>query len=232
MHRNYLRTLCDHLDVRVRDTKNARLFYDPLCAALGLNVVGVGKEWVAYETADSSDAFLAITSDPDFSPSRTRIAFRADSREDVERIARVAHAAGAAEFEPAQACPEYAEGYYAAFFADPDGNRYEICFRPLAPTIGRLWRGRVRPQLLQEYREYVTATGLRDYATTQGNRGAAMLTRQADGHADIITLSLWESRQAIERFAGMPIDRARYYPEDDRYLLDRPPHVEHFDVTF
>jgi hypothetical protein len=194
--------------------------------------VVVGERWIVYESSDTTDAFLAICDDPDFSPSRTRVALRADSRDDVERIADIARASGALEFEPAHACPEYGEGYYASFFTDPDGNRYEICFRPLAPTIGRLWRGRVRSELLEEYRDYITATGLRDYLHTPGNRGALMLTRQAGGHGDVLTLSLWESQDAIERFAGTPIDRARYYPEDERFLLDRPPYVEHFEASF
>jgi catechol 2,3-dioxygenase-like lactoylglutathione lyase family enzyme len=123
-------TLCDHLDVRVRDLERARAFYDPVCAALGLWQAHPGGEWVVYETDDPVRAFLAITADPAFAASHSRIAFRARSAEDVERIAFVAKSSGAVDFEPPVLCPEYAEGYYASFFSDPDGNRYEICFRP------------------------------------------------------------------------------------------------------
>lgn len=135
MARSALQVLCDHLDVRVRDLTQARKFYDPFCAALGLTAAYANGTWVGYETADSTDAFIAIEAVRDFVPSQTRIAFRADSRGDVDRIAAAARSADASEFEPPQECPEYSAGYYAAFFADPDGNRYEICHRPLSLAL-------------------------------------------------------------------------------------------------
>lgn len=130
-----LRALYDHLDVRVRDLAGARTFYDPFCAALGLTVVNAGDTWVVYDGTDPTDAFLAIDAEPQFIPSQTRVAFHASTREDVDRVAAVAEAAGAREFEPPQLCPEYTPGYYAAFFTDPDGNRYEICYRPLSVAL-------------------------------------------------------------------------------------------------
>jgi predicted enzyme related to lactoylglutathione lyase/heme-degrading monooxygenase HmoA len=227
-----MRTLCDHLDVRVKDVAAARRFYEPFCAALGLTHVEPGPIWTTFESSDPSAPFLAITADPSFAPSPTRIALRADSREDVDRIAQAAKTAGATHFEEPALCPEYAEGYYAAFFDDPDGNRLEVCYRPNQPAIARLWRGRVRQGKLEEYREYVASSGLADYAGTEGNRGAFMLTAPRLTHGDVLTLSLWSSREAIAGFAGEPIDRARYYPRDEEFLLDFPEHVEHFDVTF
>ena len=135
MSRNALAALCDHLDVRVVNRARARDFYEPFCAALGLTVVYAGENWTCFETHDASDVFLAIDEDPSFVPSRTRVAFRADSRADVDRIAAAAQAAGAREYEAPHACPEYTEGYYAAFFCDPDGNRYEICYRPVSARL-------------------------------------------------------------------------------------------------
>ncbi len=98
-------------------------------------------------------------------------------------------------------------------------------------TIARIWRGRVRPGMLAEYRRYIAQTGLRDYQETPGNLGAYMFTRELPDHGEVMTLSLWDSYGAIARFAGTPVDRARYYPEDERFLLDFPERVEHFDVT-
>lgn len=37
--------------------------------------------------------------------------------------------------------------------------------------------------------------------------------------------------EAIRAFAGAEVDRARYYPEDDRFLLEKPDHVEHHRVV-
>jgi hypothetical protein len=97
--------------------------------------------------------------------------------------------------------------------------------------IARVWRGRVHSDLLIEYREYIARTGLTDYRATPGNRDAYMLTRDCDGYSDVITFSLWDSLDSIVAFAGDDVTLARYYPEDERFLLDRPERVEHYDVT-
>jgi hypothetical protein len=46
-----------------------------------------------------------------------------------------------------------------------------------------------------------------------------------------VTLSWWKDNQSIVAFAGNEIDRARYFPEDDRYLLTRPETVQHYEST-
>jgi hypothetical protein len=97
--------------------------------------------------------------------------------------------------------------------------------------IARIWRGRVRSGLLSEYRGYIAKTGLADYQATPGNRGAYMLTRDCDGYGEVITFSLWDDLQSIVAFAGDDVTLARYYPEDQRFLLDFPERVEHYDVT-
>jgi hypothetical protein len=43
---------------------------------------------------------------------------------------------------------------------------------------------------------------------------------------------LWESEEAIRRFAGGEIDRAVFYPEDERFLVEREERVSHFEVAF
>ncbi|HTZ55679.1 MAG TPA: hypothetical protein VMB20_11505 [Candidatus Acidoferrum sp.] len=97
--------------------------------------------------------------------------------------------------------------------------------------VARIWRGRVRPGLLEEYRRYVTRVCLPDYRAIAGNLGAYVFTKENGDHGDVITLSYWDSYESIARFAGDDVDRARYYPEDPRFLVDFPERVEHFEVT-
>jgi heme-degrading monooxygenase HmoA len=99
--------------------------------------------------------------------------------------------------------------------------------------IARLWHGRIRRSDTQAYVEYISETGLRDYAHTAGNLGAQMLVDDAseDGVSHVITLSWWASSDAIRAFAGDDIGQARYYPEDERYLLEFEPHVRHYAVS-
>ena len=97
--------------------------------------------------------------------------------------------------------------------------------------IARIWRGRVHREMLEEYRAYISQTGLADYRATPGNQGAYMLARERDGYGEVITLSLWDREESIRAFAGDDLTRARYYPEDERFLLDFPERVEHYEVT-
>lgn len=98
--------------------------------------------------------------------------------------------------------------------------------------IARMWRGWVRTEHADAYVDYITGTGLREYAETQGNRGCQMWTRDlGDGRTEVVTVSWWDSRDAIVGFAGADIDVAVFYPEDDEYLIDRETTVSHFEVA-
>ncbi|MEV6771077.1 hypothetical protein AB0N05_20905 [Nocardia sp. NPDC051030] len=97
--------------------------------------------------------------------------------------------------------------------------------------IARIWRGVIRAADLDEYVAYIEDTGIKEYKQTPGNQGAWMLTRLDGDRAEILTLSFWESYAAIEGFAGADLDKAVYYPEDDRFLLERPDKVLHYEIA-
>jgi heme-degrading monooxygenase HmoA len=97
--------------------------------------------------------------------------------------------------------------------------------------IARIWRGVVRAQDVGTYAAYVKKTGLDGYKQTPGNRGAWLLRRVEGDRAEFITLSFWKSRQAIEGFAGQDIERAVYYPEDDKFLVERDLTVRHYEIV-
>jgi heme-degrading monooxygenase HmoA len=96
-------------------------------------------------------------------------------------------------------------------------------------TILREWRGELRRELADEYVAYMHDTGLAEYRATPGNLGALIAVRNVDDErAEVITLSWWPSMDAIRGFAGDDVERAVYYPEDDRYLLTKPEKVQHY----
>jgi hypothetical protein len=98
-------------------------------------------------------------------------------------------------------------------------------------VIARTWRGWIRTQDKDAYIAYVTETGINEYRATPGNQGAYILTRDlGDGRTEMVTFSLWTSREVIVGFAGDDIDVAKFYPEDDNYLVDRENFVTHYQV--
>ena len=98
--------------------------------------------------------------------------------------------------------------------------------------IFRKWTGRIRTADAAEYVAYVEATGASHYAATPGNLGYQILLRDlGDGTSEISTISWWTGYDAVRAFAGDDYRRASYYPEDDRFLIDRPEFVEHHEVA-
>ena len=97
--------------------------------------------------------------------------------------------------------------------------------------IARTWRGWTRPEDTDAYAAYIQATGLAEYTSTPGNRGAYLLHRR-DGHrTEFIAVSFWDDHDSIAAFAGDDIEAAVFYPEDDRFLIDRETTVNHYMVT-
>jgi heme-degrading monooxygenase HmoA len=96
--------------------------------------------------------------------------------------------------------------------------------------IARIWHGRTPASKGKEYLEYVKETGVDQLRSTEGNRGVYVFQRVEGDVAEIIVMSLWESREAINRFAGPDPEKAVYYPKDTEYLLELDPHVRHYDV--
>ena len=103
---------------------------------------------------------------------------------------------------------------------------------PATPRlVARTWHGRVPREKAEAYEQFLARTGYPDYAATPGNRGMLALRRDDGAETHFFLLTLWESREAIARFAGDDIDVARYYPGDSDYLLELEARVSHHNVV-
>jgi predicted enzyme related to lactoylglutathione lyase len=124
----------DHIDLRVKDRASAQKFYEKILPAIGFTYEKSDEEWGTFyaETKGVRTEFFGFTEDKKHQPNETRIAFWADTREEVDQIAKVVRNAGGHNLEGPQVWPEYTAGYYALFFEDPDGNKLEVCCRQSA----------------------------------------------------------------------------------------------------
>ncbi|CAN0167348.1 unnamed protein product, partial [Chrysoparadoxa australica] len=43
-------------------------------------------------------------------------------------------------------------------------------------------------------------------------------------------ISFWQNMEGIKNFAGDDHQRAKYYPDDKKYLIDFPEEVTHFEI--
>jgi heme-degrading monooxygenase HmoA len=96
--------------------------------------------------------------------------------------------------------------------------------------IARTWHGITEASKANEYLDYLNKTGVPEYRATEGNLGVYVLRRIDGNKAHFLLLTLWESEDAIKRFAGSNMEKAKYYPEDKHYLLELEPNVTHYEV--
>jgi glyoxylase I family protein len=128
-----------HVFLTVGDLARSRAFYARLMPRIGYPAI-----WEYPGAADSvgfmgnggslwlkqaAERFAGDT----FSKDRVglcELAFRAESREHVDALAREIPALGGAILTPPRDYPEYVPGYYAVFFSDPDGIKLELVHIP------------------------------------------------------------------------------------------------------
>jgi heme-degrading monooxygenase HmoA len=100
-----------------------------------------------------------------------------------------------------------------------------------AEMIARIWRGAVAREDSDAYAEYMQETGVAGYRRVVGNRGVWMLRRDLDEErTEFVMFTLWDSMAAIGAFAGEQPHVAVFYPEDERYLVERDETVVHYEV--
>ena len=95
----------------------------------------------------------------------------------------------------------------------------------------RMWHGRVPATKAKAYREFLNARAIPDYRSVPGTLGVYILERPDGEVTHFITLTFWESMEAIRAFAGEEAEKAKYYPEDRDFLLEFEPTVVHYEVV-
>lgn len=95
--------------------------------------------------------------------------------------------------------------------------------------IARRWRGRVRAADFDAYLAYLEESGIAALRATPGNEGVTVFRHmdESNDSADVEVVSYWPGLDEIRAFAGDDISVARFFPDDDRYLIDRELTVRH-----
>lgn len=123
--------LLDHASLTVRDLARAKSFYQAVMQALGAALAYEREDAIGFGERNRShyDAhtYLSIYESPSASPDpRRHWCLRAKSREQVDAFHAAGLAAGGTDEGKPGLRPDYHAGYYAAFLADPEGNRIEV----------------------------------------------------------------------------------------------------------
>ena len=96
--------------------------------------------------------------------------------------------------------------------------------------ITRIWHGTTRAAHADEYLEFLIETGVADYKKTPGNLSVEILRRPDGDICHFWTVTKWDGFENIGKFAGEDYEKAKYYAEDSRYLLEFEPRVIHCET--
>jgi heme-degrading monooxygenase HmoA len=96
--------------------------------------------------------------------------------------------------------------------------------------IARAWHGKVSVNNYEAYTKLLEEIAIPDYKETNGFRGLLFLRNivNNEGHFNLITY--WENYEVIKNFAGEDIEKAKYYPEDNNFLLEFEEKVQHYEI--
>lgn len=87
--------------------------------------------------------------------------------------------------------------------------------------IARIWHGRVSKEKADEYADFLQERAVPDYGSVEGLQDLIFLRRNAEDAAHFVLITLWDSIDAVKKFAGAHPEKAKYYPEDDHFLLEK-----------
>lgn len=96
--------------------------------------------------------------------------------------------------------------------------------------IVRIWHGRTRTEDAATYRQFVIETGIKDYTSAKGNLGSQLWQREENDVTHIWAVSWWKDYESITEFAGDEFNKAKYYDDDEKYLLEFEPTVIHCEA--
>jgi len=97
-------------------------------------------------------------------------------------------------------------------------------------TIMRTWHGEVALEKADAYEKFMIERAAPDYGSVDGLEKLYFQRRNEESKAHFLLVTIWASMDAIKKFAGAKPELAKYYPEDDEFLLSKEKHSNMYDI--
>jgi hypothetical protein len=97
------------------------------------------------------------------------------------------------------------------------------------PRIARIWRGRTTRDTADDYARYLYEHGIRPLE--EKALGVQLFREDRDTESEFVTISYWESVEAMSRFAGDDPRRIHHLPRDAEFLIEMPNNVQILDIV-
>lgn len=97
------------------------------------------------------------------------------------------------------------------------------------PTIARIWRGRTTRDRADAYAAYLYEHGVK--VLEQRALAVQQLREDREHDSEFITISYWESVEAMSRYAGSDPRKIHHLPRDQEFLIELPQSVQVLAIT-
>jgi len=97
-------------------------------------------------------------------------------------------------------------------------------------AVVRIWHGKVPIEKADDYERFLIDRAAPDY-TSDGLQKLYFLRRNEDAIAHFLLITIWDSLESIKKFVSEP-EIAKYYPEDDEFLLEKEKYVSLYEVFY
>ena len=92
------------------------------------------------------------------------------------------------------------------------------------PSVARIWRGRTTRERADEYEAYSYEAGIKPLI--EKALGVQYFREDRETETEFVTVSYWESIEAMSRFAGSDPTRIHHLPRDPEFLIEMPDRVQ------
>jgi hypothetical protein len=97
------------------------------------------------------------------------------------------------------------------------------------PAIARIWRGRTTAAKADEYAQYVYEHGIKPLE--EKALGVQLFREDRERESEFVTISYWESVEAMARFAGPDPRRIHHLDRDAEFLIELPKGVQVLEIV-
>ena len=98
--------------------------------------------------------------------------------------------------------------------------------------IVRMWHGMVDASNADKYADFMKQRAAPDYSSVDGLKKLLFLRKVENDVAHFLLVTYWESMESVKKFAGDRPEKAKYYPEDDTFLLEKEETAALYEVFF
>ncbi len=99
-------------------------------------------------------------------------------------------------------------------------------------TIMRLWHGEVAIEKADEYEKFMVEKAAPDYSSADGLLKLFFQRKNEKTKSHFLLVTIWDSLESIKQFAGAEPELAKYYPEDDQFLLEKEKYTSMYEVFY